>query len=124
MNLKKLFTRFLPGFRDHSPPTPEEQELRITTVQEPADDAALAALIAELTSAITAAQAGSFDEYESVGEPGRPCIYLYGPSADRLVEVINPVLRRYPWTDGAELYRAYGNNLDPATQEKITTFHC
>ena len=97
-------------------------ELRITTALPPPDDAAIERLADDLTAALTASTAGTFDEYEELGSAGQICIYLLGPDADRLLETITPVLRRHAWTAGSEIYQVYGNAMDPKAVEKISRF--
>ena len=97
-------------------------ELRITTAQPPPDQAAVDVLVDALKSALTDPQAGVFDEYEELGGDGQICVYLLAPDADRLPDIITPVLHRHAWTAGSEIYRVYGNAMDPEAVEKISTF--
>ncbi len=119
--LRKVLSRFRAASPKTPPIPPDWQELRITTVLAPPDDVALARLLEDVKAAVAVANAGQFDEYEELGN-AQICIYLLGPSTDRLLEAVIPALQRHGWTAGAEIYRAYGSTMDQRTVEVITRF--
>lgn len=61
-----------------------------------------------LREAIESAGAGEYDgnEVEAVGASGS--LYMYGPSADALFNVVGPILRTCPFMRGATVRLRYG----------------
>jgi len=68
----------------------------------------LFALEERLNAAIDAAQAGEFDGNEVATDGSDGFLYMYGPDADRLFEVIRPVLEACPFMRGARITLRYG----------------
>lgn len=62
----------------------------------------------KLEAAIAAAQAGEFDGNEVSADGSEGSLYMYGPDADRLFDVIKPVLVQSPFMVGASVTKRYG----------------
>jgi len=78
--------------------------------------ARIVALENQLSDAIENAAAGDFDGDE-YGE-GACTIYMYGPSADRLLTVTLPVLKKFRAPAGSSVIKRYGK--PGAKQERIS----
>ncbi|MBA2589974.1 MAG: hypothetical protein H0U98_15275 [Alphaproteobacteria bacterium] len=61
-----------------------------------------------IEAAIKAAHAGEFDGDEIATDGSDGFLYMFGPSADRLFEVVIPVLKTVDFMRGAEVTRKYG----------------
>jgi hypothetical protein len=61
----------------------------------------------ELSKAIAQSRVGEYDGSE-VGT-GKFTMYAYGPSADKLFGVAQPVLAKYPLPPGSRVTKRYGN---------------
>ena len=61
-----------------------------------------------LREALLKAGAGEYDGHEVAISLSDGFHYVYGPNADRLLEVVEPVLRSTPWFLHAEITRRYG----------------
>jgi hypothetical protein len=73
----------------------------------------------ELSKAIEHSRAGEYDGSE-IGK-GTFTMYMYGPSADKLFEVVRPVLAQYRFAPGSRAVKRYG---DPgAKEERIALDH-
>jgi hypothetical protein len=68
----------------------------------------LFALEEKLEAEIGAAQAGEFDGNEVATDGSDGFLYMYGPDADRLFEVIRPVLEACSFMRGARITLRYG----------------
>ena len=77
------------------------------------DLARLFALEEKLEAVINAAKAGELDGNEVATDGSDGFLYMYGPDADRLFEVIRPVLEACSFMRGARITLRYG----PATAE-------
>jgi len=73
------------------------------------------ALEQQLETAIEDAGAGEFDGDEFGG--GECVLYMYGPEADRIFAVIEPVLKSSPLTSGGYAIKRYGEARDPRAPE-------
>ena len=73
---------------------PAQRTGRLALVEEP------------VAAAVAASGAGEYDGHE-IGPDGA-VLYLYGPDADRLLEVVAPVLRRGPLPAGSYAIKRYG----------------
>lgn len=62
----------------------------------------------KLEAAIVTAGAGEYDGNESAADGSHGSLYMYGSDADRLVEVILPILEAAPFMAGAEVAKRYG----------------
>lgn len=84
------------------------------------DLGALFALEEKLENAIASAGAGEFDgnEIATDGSDGR--LYMYGPDADRLFDVVRPVLESAPFMRGAQVIKRYGPPEDGVRQSIVT----
>lgn len=71
------------------------------------DDDAVQALEDNLERAISAAAAGELDGHEFGG--GECVIFLYGPSADLLFDIIEPHLKAAVIADGGFAIKRYGD---------------
>jgi hypothetical protein len=61
-----------------------------------------------LERAISAAGAGEFDGNEIAADGNDARLYMYGPDADRLFDVVRPVLESAPFMRGAQVVKRYG----------------
>lgn len=61
----------------------------------------------ELETAIEEAGAGELDGHDIAGDGSDGTIFLYGPNADRLFAVVEPVLRRSAIAQGAKVTLRY-----------------
>lgn len=62
----------------------------------------------KLEAAIVAAGTGEYDGNEIAADGSHGSLYIYGSDADRLVEVILPILETAPFMAGAEVTKRYG----------------
>ena len=81
---------------------------------------AVAALTDDLERVISEEQAGEFDG-EEFGD-GRCVLYMYGPDADRLFEVVEPILKLAPLARGGFAIKRYGEASDANAQEARVTW--
>jgi hypothetical protein len=72
---------------------------------------AIADLSLLLLQAIDRQGVGEFDGEES-GE-GRCVFFMYGPDADRLFDVVEPILKAAPLPPGGFVIKRYGDVKDP-----------
>lgn len=70
----------------------------------------ITALADQLQQVINDHDVGEFDGDE-FGD-GRCVLYMYGPNADRLFDVIEPILRENPLTQGGFAIKRYGEAKD------------
>jgi len=75
----------------------------------------LFALEDQMEAAIESAAAGEFDGDE-FGQ-GECVLYMYGPDADRLFSVVEPLLKSCPNTAGGHAIKRYGDAADPDAKE-------
>lgn len=69
---------------------------------------ALFALEEQLEQAIAAADAGELDGNEVAADGSDASLYMYGPDADRLFEVVRPTLESSQMMRGARVVKRYG----------------
>ena len=74
----------------------------------------------QLEAAIESAGAGEFDGDE-FGE-GVCSLYMYGPNADALFAVVDPLLKASPLAKGAEGVKRYGEASDPGAREEVVGY--
>ena len=77
----------------------------------------LSTLEDQLIEVIGRSKAGEFDGNE-MGE-GVTKLFAYGPSADRLYNIIEPVLRAYPLCQGAKVLIRKGGPGSPQTEVQL-----
>jgi len=65
-------------------------------------------LESRLEAAISQAGAGEYDGNELAVDGSDGYIYMYGPSADRLFEVVKPILDSTAFMSGAKAKKRYG----------------
>ena len=68
----------------------------------------LFALEDRLEDAIRISNAGEYDGHEIRIDGHDGILFMYGPDADRLLEVVLPVLKTADFMEGAEITRRYG----------------
>jgi hypothetical protein len=68
----------------------------------------LFALEDKLIEAISSAKAGEFDGNEIAADGSDGYLYMYGPDADRLFDVVLPILKSADFMKGAAVTRRYG----------------
>ena len=76
---------------------------------------AIVALEGKLQQTIEEASAGEFDGDEF--GLGQCVLFVYGPDADRLFEVIKPLLKTAPAAAGGYAIKRYGEARDPNSPE-------
>ena len=65
-----------------------------------------------LEAAISADQAGEYDGNEVAVDGSDGYLYMYGPDADKLFDVIRPILEATSFMRGAEVKKRYGPPKD------------
>ena len=78
----------------------------------------LFALEDELTAAIEAAEVGDYDGNEVATDGSDGSLYMYGPDAVRLADVVRPILQAAPFMKGARMKLRYGGPGN-ATREDL-----
>jgi len=73
-----------------------------------------------LERALGSASAGEFDGDE-FGE-GKCILYMYGPDAERLFVVIEPILKSSPAAAGGYAIKRFGQAADPSAKEVRVTW--
>lgn len=76
----------------------------------PKERDAISDLEDQLEQAIDTASVGEFDGEEFGG--GRCVLYMYGPDADRLFGVVEPILKASPLARGGFTIKRYGEAKD------------
>ena len=74
----------------------------------------------KLESAIKRSQVGEYDGNEVATDGSDGFLYMYGPSADRLFEVVIPVLKTADFMRGADVVRRYGPPGDKTRKITVT----
>ena len=74
----------------------------------------------ELEKAIGSAKVGVFDGDEVAVDGSDGSLYMYGPDADRLFGVIEPILKSSAFMRGARVTRRYGPPKD-GVREVVTS---
>jgi len=62
----------------------------------------------QLDEAISKAEVGEYDGNEIATDGSDGSLYMYGPDADRLLEVVEPIIRANSFMKGAQVRRRYG----------------
>jgi hypothetical protein len=62
----------------------------------------------QLNEAISKAEVGEYDGNEIATDGSDGSLYMYGPDADRLLEVVEPIIRASSFMKGAQVRRRYG----------------
>jgi hypothetical protein len=78
----------------------------------------LFALEDELTDALEGSEAGELDGHEIAVDGSDGFLFLFGPDADALFELIEPVLRKSAVTHHADAVLRYGEPDDPGLRQK------
>jgi len=81
---------------------------------------AIAALEYRLEQAVGSASVGEFDGDEFGG--GKCVLYLYGPDAERLFVVIEPVLKSFPAASNGYAIKRFGGAADHDAKEVRVTW--
>ena len=106
--------------RDKPPPSaPSEQAVLVAFRYGSTDLTALFALEAELDRAITGARVGEYDGNEVAADGSDGSLYIYGPDADRLFAVVQPLLAASPFMRGATATLRYGSAGSGARQHTV-----
>jgi hypothetical protein len=69
---------------------------------------------------ITRSHVGEFDGDEIANDGSDGYLYMYGPSADRLFDVVVPILKPAAFMQGAEVMRRYGPPGDATRKVTVT----
>jgi hypothetical protein len=80
----------------------------------------LFALEEQLEQAIADAGVGEFDGNEIATDGSDGYLYMYGPDADRLFEVVRPVLESVDFTRGAQVVKRYGEPIHGVRETTVT----
>lgn len=96
------------GAAAHPTPPMNEHAVVVHFAYGSKDLTKLFALEDELEKAILAAGAGEFDGDEVATDGSDGYLYMYGPNADRLLEVIKPILEKTSFMHGAKAKLRYG----------------
>ena len=62
----------------------------------------------EIEAAIKSSDAGEYDGHEIAIDASAGTLFMYGLSADRLLDVVMPLLRNADFMEGAQVVRRYG----------------
>jgi hypothetical protein len=77
-------------------------------------------LESKLETAIADAKVGEYDGNEIAVDGSDGILYMYGPDADRLFQVVEPVLKATPFMNGAKVTVRYGPPADGVREKEIT----
>ena len=80
----------------------------------------LFALEERLEKAIDAAGVGELDGNEIATDGSDGYLYMYGPDADRLFEIVRPILESVDFTRGAQVVKRYGEPGNNVRQVTVT----
>ncbi|WP_158231190.1 hypothetical protein [Bradyrhizobium sp. C9] len=69
-----------------------------------------------LQKAISGSGVGKYDGNEIAADGSAATLYMYGPDADRLFEVVVPILRARSFMKGARVKRRYGSAKSGANE--------
>ena len=105
--LDRLFGKSAPA-----DPRPPEHAVIVEFAYGSTDLHPLHALESRLHEAIAAAGAGELDGDEIDVDGSDGSLYMYGPDADRLFEVVRPHLERVGFMHGAKVTLRYGAPVD------------
>lgn len=73
-----------------------------------------------LEAAITGASVGEYDGNAIATDGSDGTLYMYGPDADRLFEVVRPVLEAAQFMRGARATKRYGPPADGVREQIVT----
>jgi hypothetical protein len=99
-------------------PQPEQQAVIIHFQYGLNDLAPLFALEEQLETSINSAQVGEFDGNEIAVDMHDAYLFMYGPDAEKIFQVILPVIQSAPFMNGASVKLRYGPPQD-GVQEKV-----
>ena len=102
-----LLSRFF-GRRKSENPKPAEHAVIVHFQYGSTDLSGMFALEERLEEAICSAQAGEYDGNEIAADASDGCLYMYGPDADRLFQVVRPILESTSFMQGAVVTKRYG----------------
>ena len=72
-----------------------------------------------LEAAIAGASVGEYDGHEVAIDGSDGYLYMYGPDADRLFDIVRPILESAPFTRGATVTVRYGPPDEGIRQKQI-----
>lgn len=116
-----LFKRLLSKVTPPSKSKPIEQALIVHFDYGQPDLEPLYEQSRRLAHVLESAGAGDYDGHEIAVSLADGFHYMYGPDADLLLEVVEPVLRATPWFQRAKITRRYGPAED-GVRRVITQF--
>lgn len=108
---------FLNLFKKNAP-QPEQQAVIIHFQYGLNDLAPLFALEEKLEASITFAQVGEFDGNEIAVDLHDAYLFMYGPDAEKIFQVILPVIQSVSFMNGASVKLRYGPSED-GVQERV-----
>lgn len=92
-----------------TPPTPKiEQAVIVHFSYGSKDLTRLFALEEKLEAAISKSGVGEYDGNDVATDGSDGYLYMYGPDADRLFEVVKPILQSTPFMSGSTAKKRYG----------------
>jgi hypothetical protein len=99
----------------------DEQSLTVNIHYQLEDISELYKLDSDLTDAISKANVGLYDGHEIAVDLSHSILFMFGPSADELLRIAEPILRKHVWPLGGECCRRYGPSSDPQSKEVFST---
>lgn len=97
-----------PQAAPHAAPPAQEQAVIVHFNYGSTELKPLRDLEEQLEQALSSSGAGDFDGDEIAVSGKDGYLYMYGPSADRVYNVVLPILQRVPFMHGAQVTRVYG----------------
>lgn len=79
----------------------------------------LSALENKIMGALARSNAGEYDGNQMATDGSNGLLYMYGPSADRMLQVVEPILTTADFMRGAQVTKRYG---PPGSGTPATTF--
>ena len=74
----------------------------------------------KLEAAITSAKVGEYDGNEVAVDGSDGVLYMYGPDADQLFRVVEPILKATPFMNGAKVTVRYGPPANGVPENVVT----
>jgi hypothetical protein len=108
-----------PGVAASPQPAPE-QAVIVSFSYGSTDLSRLFELESKLETAISDAKAGEYDGNEIAVDGSDGVLYMYGRDADRLFQVVEPILRATPFMNGAKVTVRYGPPADGVREKEFT----
>jgi hypothetical protein len=72
-----------------------------------------------LEAAISSSSVGEYDGHEVAMDGSDASLYMYGPNADKLLDVVRPILDSSPFMRGAKVTKRYGPPEEGVREEDV-----